>query len=193
MIYSVSGTLTLKRENLIVVEAGGVGYKLFVAENVAQSLPSIGSQVKVFSYLNLKQDGLDLYGFAGEAELRLFERLISVSGVGPKSALGILSVAKIDQLVAAINGGKVELMTRASGVGKKTAERVVLELKGKLSIEGPESKQALSLMESDVELEETLASLGYSRQQAKIAISKIDPATSGFNDRLKEALKKAKN
>lgn len=192
MIYSVSGILSLKRENLIVVEAGGVGYKLFVAENVAQSLPSIGSQVKVFSYLNLKQDGLDLYGFASEAELRLFERLISVNGVGPKSALGILSVAKIDQLVAAINGGKVELLTRASGVGKKTAERVVLDLKGKLSIEGPESRQALSLMESDVELEETLASLGYSRQQAKIAISKIDPSVSGFKDRLKEALKKAK-
>ena len=127
MIYSLSGTLVLKRENLIVVEAGGVGYKLFVAENVAQGLPSIGSQVKVFYYLNLKQDGLELYGFASEAELRLFEKLISVNGVGPKSALGILSVSKIDQLVAAINGGKVELLTRASGVGKKTADVVTVK------------------------------------------------------------------
>jgi Holliday junction DNA helicase RuvA len=190
MIYSISGKLIAKKEGFIAVEASGVSFKIFIPAMVMQNLPSIGGEIKIFCYLYLRQDGLELYGFLGEQELNLFEKLNSVSGVGPKSALGILSVAKSDQLIAAINEGKVDLLTRASGIGKKTAERIVLELKGKLNIEAPE--KLLTLMESDVELEETLISLGYTKQEAKSAISKINPKITGFKERLKEALKGAR-
>ena len=134
MIYSIYGTLALKKENYAVVEAGGIGFKIFMPKSIVANLPDAGASVKIFSYLNVKQDGMDLYGFLSPKELELFERLISVSGVGPKSALGIMGVAAADQIAAAINEGKSELLTRVSGVGKKTAERVVLELKGKLSL-----------------------------------------------------------
>ncbi len=181
-----------KKENFVAVEAGGVGYKIFMAKNAVAALPAMGAQLRLFTYLQHRDDAMTLYGFLSEKELELFEKLISVSGVGPKSAMGIMGVAGADQIVAAVNEGKAELLTRVSGVGKKTAERVVLELKGKLVLSGGISEQTLTLMESDVELEETLTALGFSRAQAKAAISKIDPAVKGFKERLKEALKKSK-
>lgn len=187
MLYSLFGKLVSKKENFIVIETFGIGFKIFISANVLKNLPPAGESLKVFVYLYLRQDGFELYGFLNEKELFLFEKLNSISGIGPKSAMGILSIAPLEQLTAAINEGKTELLTRASGIGKKTAERTILELKGKLSSES--QAQIISLMESDVELEETLTSLGYSRSQAKNAISKIDPKYTSFKDRIKEALK----
>lgn len=194
MIYSLSGKLVGKKENFVVLESGGIGFKVFLSQRAAQSLAQTGSNIKIFcSLFSRENEPFELFGFLTEQELYLFEKLNTVNGIGPKTAMAILGVAPIDQLVAAINIGKTDLLTKASGIGKKTAERVVLDLKGKLdSGTVQQSSQTLQLMESDVELEETLLSLGYSRQQAKSAISKINPATSGFKDRLKEALKKAK-
>ncbi len=188
MIYSISGKLLLKRESFAVLETGGVSFKVFTSAGVLAALPEIGREVKLFTYLHVRENLLELYGFEDLKALDLFERLNNINGIGPKSALGILGVAKIDQLVAAINEGRTELLTRASGVGKKTAERVILELKGKLTLLS--APQTLSLMESDLDLEETLVSLGYSKAQAKAAISKIDSKITNFKDRLKEALKK---
>jgi Holliday junction DNA helicase RuvA len=190
MLYGISGKLVVKKENFIVIEAGNIGFKLFMAGNALRKLPSIGENLKVFAFLYLRQDGFELYGFLNEKELFLFEKLNSISGIGPKSAIGILSVAPYEQLIAAINEGKADLLTRASGIGKKTAERIVLELKGKLGAEG--QAEIISLMESDIELEEALVGLGYSRQEAKNAISKIDPKFKSLKDRLREALKYAK-
>jgi len=195
MIYSLSGSLVQKRANFAVIEVGGVGFKVFMSPNALQSLPHPGEQIKIFSTLYSREDSeFELYGFINENELYVFEKLTSVSGVGPKTALGVLSVAKIDQLAAAINEGKSDLLTKVSGIGKKTAERIVLELKGRLEIVSDKraAAQELGLMESDIELEETLTSLGYTRQQAKKAISQIDSNTEGFKERLKEALKNAK-
>ncbi len=190
MIYSVSGKLVLKREAFAVLEMGGIAFKIYTSAGVLAHLPETGADVKLYTYLHVREDALELYGFEDPKALDLFERLNGISGIGPKSALGILGVAKVDQLVAAINEGRTELLTRASGVGKKTAERVILELKGKLTLLS--APQTLSLMESDLDLEETLISLGYSKAQAKAAISKIDPKITNFKDRLKEAFKKAK-
>lgn len=190
MLYSISGKLASKKENFIVLESFGIGFKIFIPGNIFKNLPAVGENLKVFVYLYLRQDGFELYGFLNEKELFLFEKLNSISGIGPKSAIGILGVAPLEQLTAAINEGKVDLLTRASGIGKKTAERIILELKGRLGVE--DQAQIISLMESDVELEETLVSLGYSRSQAKNAISKIEPKYTTFKDRLKEALKKTK-
>src|SRR3989344_1580980 len=190
MIYSISGKLTEKREKYVVVDVMGIGFRVYISENQMSRLPSLGDPIKLFSYLHVREYALELYGFLTEPELTFFEKLNSISGIGPKSALNILSVAPIERLIAAINEGKADLLTKASGIGKKTAERIILELKGKIEMKN--AKQMIGLMESDVEIEETLISLGYSRAEAKNAVSKIDPTMQGFKDRLKAALRKAK-
>ena len=187
MLYSIFGKLISKKENFIVLETSGLGLKVFIPASAFGRLPATGENLKLFTYLYFRQDGFELYGFPGEKDLFLFEKLNSITGIGPKSAMGILSIAPIEQLTAAINEGKVDLLTRASGIGKKTADRIILELKGKLDTES--KREIIGLMESDVELEETLISLGYNRSQAKNAISGIDPKYASFKDRIKEALK----
>lgn len=193
MIHSLSGKIVGRRENYVILETGGIGFKINLSVRAAQTLPQIGSNIKVFcSLYNRENEPFELFGFLTEQELYLFEKLNTVSGIGPKTAMAILGVSPIDQLMAAINQGKTDLLTRAGGVGKKTAERIIIDLRGKLEETG-DTTQVLGLMESDLELEETLMSLGYNRQQAKAAIAKIDPKVSGFKERLKEALKKAKS
>jgi len=190
MIYSISGELKKKQEGFVVVETGGVGYRIQAPLAVLSRLPEIGSEVILLTHHHVREDASDLYGFLTETELLLFESLISISGVGPRSAMGIMSVAGTEELVAAINEGRVDLLTKSSGVGKKTAERVVLELKGKLTF--ADTSVTISGLEKDLELEETLVGLGYSKQQAKAAIGKIDPQIADFNERLKAVLKEYK-
>jgi holliday junction DNA helicase RuvA len=190
MIQSISGNLKAKHVGYIVIDVSGVGLKIATSNSVFDNLPNIGENLSIFTYLHVREDSLELYGFSDGKELDLFENLIGISGVGPKSALGILSITTTDRLVAAIKGGKADLITKVSGIGKKTAARIVLELKDKLKTSG--SPHLVSLMESDVELEETLVSLGYTKVQAKEAIEKINPDTKGFKNRLKEALKSSK-
>ncbi len=190
MIQTLSGVLASKRDQSVVIEVGGVGFKVMVAKNVMSKLPAIGEVVKLFTYLHVREDILALFGFLNENELALFEQLNTISGIGPKSALGIMGIASVDQIAAAINEGKTELLTRVSGIGKKTAERVVLELKGKVVMLG--SGAYVEQMESDADLEEALVSLGYSKQQARAAIAKIDPKTEGLSARLKDALRTIK-
>lgn len=194
MLHSIAGKLIGRRDNYAIIEAAGIGFKVLLSQRAAQSLPQNGSDIKLFCALYSRESApFELFGFLDENELYMFEKLNTVNGVGPKTALSVLGVAPMDQLIAAINAGKSELLTKASGIGKKTAERVVLDLKGKLDAGSKESSaQSLNLMESDVELEETLNSLGYSRAQAKAAIAKIDSSVKGFKERLKEALKKTK-
>jgi len=190
MIYSVSGVVKAKLQTAVIVEAHGVGYRVFVPQFVYDGLPLIGEAVSLFCHFHVREDSQDLYGFSSDSELSLFESLISVNGIGPKSALNIMNVAPFDQVVAAINEGRADLLSKASGVGKKTAERVCLELKGKLSF--ADSSSVLAGMDSDTELEETLVSLGYSKAQARAAIAKLDPALTTLNERLKAVLREYK-
>ncbi len=189
MFYSIKGVLKGRKTNFAVIELQNMSFRVFLSPSTLAALPEVGTTISLFASLYWREDtGPELYGFMSEGELELFERLKSISGIGPKSALAILSIAKLDQLIAAINEGRTELLTHASGVGKKTAERIVLELKGKLEMGG--SAQLLTLMESDVELEETLLGLGYSRVDARKAIGNIPSEVKGFKERLKAALKK---
>jgi holliday junction DNA helicase RuvA len=190
MIYSVEGILEVKREAFIVVNIGDISLRITPTAGVIAALPEVGQRVKLFTHLHVREDILALYGFANVQEMDLFQNLTSISGVGPKSAIGILNVSKVDQLIAAINEGRTELITRVSGVGKKTAERIVLELKGKLA--SLTTQQTLTLMESDLELVETLVGLGYTKADAKKIVEKINPKITGFKERLKAALKKPK-
>jgi len=190
MIHSVSGILTARAADYVVIDVSGVGLKIYPSRVLSARLPAINGEIKVSAFLYVRENALELYGFDSEAELYLFEKLNEVSGIGPKSALGILGITSPDRLIAAIQTGKADLLTKVSGIGRKTAERVVLELRDKLKNEP--APELLTLMESDVELEETLVGLGYTKRQAEDAIRKINPATIGFKDRLKEVLKKAK-
>jgi Holliday junction DNA helicase RuvA len=187
MLYSVEGKLTMKSDRFVVVETGGLGLKLFMCGKSVAALPAQGAHVKIFSYLNVKEDGMDLYGFNSEEERFYFELLISVSGVGPKSALSILDVASIDELSAAIKEDRPDLLTRASGIGQKTAERIIIELRTK--VQSAQSGLMVEKMETDADLLEALSSLGYRREEARLALRKVDASVTGIEARLKESLK----
>ena len=191
MIYSIKGKLAEKHNNFFVVEISGIGFQIKSSFNVLKTLSQIGSEVNVFTYLHVREDALELYGFLDKEELNFFEMLIGISGIGPKSALGIMGVEKVEKLKAAISEGRAELLTKASGVGKKTAERVVLELRGKLSQEG--SGKIAGLMETDLDIVEALANLGYTKFQAKEALAKVDSKIVRMEERIKEALKLLKS
>lgn len=187
MIYSISGKLVLKSDRFAVVEAAGLGLKIFTNQRMLAELPQMGVGVKFFTHLHVREDALELYGFLTEAELGFFELLISVSGVGPKSALSVLEIDKLEKLTSAIKEGRPDLLTRASGVGRKTAERIILELKSKVRAE--KSELTVGKMEADADLVETLVGLGYRRDQARAALTKVDEKIVNLEDRLKAALK----
>lgn len=188
MIDNVFGRLAFKKEGVVVIETGGLGLRLFVSERTAGALPAApGAEVKLFSHLHVKEDALDLYGFITREELDFFELLISVSGVGPKSALAMLDVGSLPELLAAIKENRPDLLTRAPGIGRKTAERVILELKSKVQVAS--SGAVVEKMQTDSDLIEALVSLGYRRDEARSALGKVDSAVAGTEDRLKAALK----
>ena len=186
MLYSVSGKLALKSDRFAVIEAGGLGLKISMSVRTLAALPAVGGEVKVFTYLHMREDGLELYGFLSEKDLVFFEMLISVSGVGPRSALAILDVAKLDELAAAIKEGRPDLLTRASGIGRKTAERIIVELRTK--VQSAKSGLVVEKMEDDADIVEALTNLGYRREEARAALAKVDQKIRGTEERLKAAL-----
>ncbi|MBI4992384.1 MAG: Holliday junction branch migration protein RuvA [Candidatus Harrisonbacteria bacterium] len=191
MIYSLKGALLEKHGSWFVVEIGGMAFLVKSSFNVVKSLPQIGQIVNVYTYLHVREDALELYGFLDKEELNLFEKLISISGIGPKSAMGILGVEKADKLRAAIIEGRSELLTKASGVGKKTADRIILELRNKLAQEG--TGKIVGIMEADHDIVEALSNLGYTKSQAKDALAKINPGVVKMEERIKEVLRLLKN
>lgn len=186
MLYSVAGKLALKSDHFAVVAAGGFGIKLFASKETLKALPAAGTDVKLFTHLYVREDALDLYGFFSPEELDFFEMLISVSGVGPKSALSIMDIAPLAELSAAIKEGRPDLLTRASGIGRKTAERVIVELRGKVA--STRSGLVIEKMEGDADIVEALTGLGYRREEARTALAKVDPKVHDMEARLKAAL-----
>jgi len=191
MIYTISGPIEEKSTKTVVVRAGAFGIRVFTPISSEVKLPKIGDNVSFYTYLHVRDGGIDLYGFLEKEELVFFEALLSVSGIGPKSALGILSVAPLSNLQAAVSRGEAEILRQSSGIGKKTAERIVLELKDKVFATDDES--TVEIMQSDKDVLDALVNLGYGRSQSKDVISKIDPTLTNISDRLRDALKKIKN
>lgn len=188
MLYALEGKLAAKKPGYAVVDIGSIWFKVFVSAGTLESLPPPGKEVKLFCFLYSREDGLDLYGFLNERELGFFELLNTISGIGPKSALSILSVAKVEELLAAIKEGRADLLSKASGIGKKTAERIILELRNKVDF--GESASVLKDMETDENVIEALIAVGYSRDKAKAALSKIDIAANKTSaERFRAALK----
>ncbi len=182
MLSFLRGTILAKTEDYLIVDVHDIGYQVFVTS--AQRLEAVTSQpIEVYLYQVVREDASDLYGFKKLEELQLFEKLLSVSGVGPKSALAIIGLAPADAIRQAIERGEVDVLTKVSGIGRKTAERIVLELRGKL----PED---LGAADSGLAAEiEALVSLGYSATQARDALRSVDPSITDSGERIKAALK----
>lgn len=185
MLYNIRGKLTVSDVNFIVVECGGVGFKCFTTLNTVKNIGRTGDEVNVFTYLAVREDAMDLYGFATLDELNAFKLLISVSGIGPKAAAAILSELAPDRLAVCIASGDAKAITKAQGVGKKTAERVVLELKDKMgSIAVGDTSDVVSSVASvgessnSAEAVEALVALGYSQSDAAVVVGSMDKSLS---------------
>ena len=190
MYYYIKGELVLKQENFAVVDNGGVGYKIYTS-GLSLSGVSVGDEVTFYTYLYVREDIFDVYGFTKNDELTMFLHLLSVSGVGPKAALAILSTLTPNQLVLAVMTNDAKALTKANGVGAKMAQRVILELSGKLKnseiLPDESIPQEVTLDTSAVEAVSALTVLGYSQAEAKKAVSKVDP-TLGVEEIVRKAL-----
>jgi len=182
MIGYIRGKIVFQDLKLVVVDVGGVGYKIYTTH---ASLDTT-KEVAFFTYLAVRETALDLYGFATKAELYFFELLLTVSGIGPKSAMAILSVASLDTLSYAINTNDAGHLTKVSGVGKKNAEKIVLELKGK----APQVASGHTIHAEDDDALEALKSLGYSEKDSREALKKENGATT--QEKIRSALKNLK-
>lgn len=188
MIAFLEGTIELKGEKFAVVNVGGVGYKVFVGKETRAKMPEKGGGVKCWTHQYAREDSVELYGFLHYGELELFEILIGISGIGPKGALGILGIAPADTLKKAIAAGDTSYLTRVSGIGRKTAEKIVLELRDKMSGTGitPEAPE----LKDEADALEALVSLGYSPREAREALGRVGQEITGTQRRVSEALKK---
>ncbi len=180
MIAHLRGKLLAKHPNQAIVETGGVGYDVTISVPTFSDLPAIGGEVTLHIHTHVREDLIALYGFLRPAEKRLFEKLITVSGIGPKLAITILSGMAADEMVSAIRGNDVARLTRIPGIGKKTAERRVLELRDKLPSEGVAESPAMpavSAVEEDVL--SALMNLGYQRAAAERALASVEKNGKG--------------
>jgi holliday junction DNA helicase RuvA len=189
MIAHLRGRLLSKHPNQAVIEAGGVGYDLTISIPTFTELPNAGGEVALHVHTHVREDALALFGFLRSEEKKLFERLISVSGIGPKLAITILSGMSTEFMVAAIRGNDVAQLTKIPGIGKKTAERMVLELRDKLDAFGAAPAAAkVTPVEEDVL--SALVNLGYQRPAAEKAVSKAMEGSSAkpFDQLFREAM-----
>ena len=197
MFYHIEGTVTDILNMLAVVDCGGVGYALNTTNNTLAGL-KLGQKAKLYTYLNVREDCFDLYGFLTLSEKRCFELLISVSGVGPKAALSILSSSTPDALAMAILTGDEKALTVAPGIGKKIAQRVILELKDKMSKQSPEFASGSAILSGTpaaggskaADAAAALAGLGYSSSEISAALKGIDAESLPVDAIVKQALRK---
>ena len=198
MYYYLKGELTVREANTCVVECGGVGYKLTVSLITSEALASkLSSEVKIYTYLSVREDGVELFGFGSDEERTAFNMLTAVSGVGPKAAMNILSIMTPERLAIAICSEDIKSISKAQNVGSKTAARIVLELKDKIAKENvissvssvPSAASAVAPRGNMSEAAEALMALGYDKNTVLASIRDIDP-TKDTGEIIKFALKK---
>ena len=191
MISYLTGKILNKGANFVVMLVNGVGYKVFMEPSRCIGL-EIGNELELYTHQHVREDMLDLYGFKSMEELEMFEMLLTISGIGPKSALGVISIASIADIKDSIARGDSSLLVKVSGIGKKTAERVVLELRDKvdhISISTFGASDGLQNSASSDEMDALMA-LGYSMQQARDALRVVDPGITDSGERIRAALRK---
>lgn len=205
MIAYIKGEIADITEDNLVVETGGIGYNVKISTGTAGLLPGIGEEIKIYTYTCVREDAFSLYGFLTKDDLEIFRKLITVNGIGPKGGLAILSVMTADDLRFAIISGDAKAISKAPGIGNKTAERVILDLRDKVSVEDSFRNRGLTLEEGTLggrntgngltlarnEAAEALTALGYSASEALKAVKQVE-ITDGMDaeEILKQALKK---
>ena len=186
MIASLQGRSTAKGDNYVVIDVSGVGFKVFVPPSLLDRLSGIGQELNLFTHLHVRENELSLYGFGTPDELALFEMLLRVSGIGPKVALKIVSIVSVEALREAIARGDAAMLTRVPGVGKKTAERVMMDLKDKLGVAGLVLHPGLTHV--DAEVISALTSLGYSIAEAQAALRSLPSEDLALEEKIRLVL-----
>lgn len=200
MISYVRGELASIEEDKAIIDVGGVGYGVYMPQQSLSLLPATGSEVKLYTYLNVKEDAMQLFGFLTRDDLEIFRLVIGVSGIGPKGGLNILSCMNPDELRFAIMSGDAKAISAAPGIGKKTAEKLIVELKDKVDIEDmlehaahgkEDGASVMPSADSDMQAEavQALVALGYGSAESLRAVKKVSPECETVEDILKEALK----
>lgn len=196
MISYIKGTLVHRGESYIVLETGGIGYQIFVSAGFLSKMPETGKEMKIFTYMSVKEDGISLFGFSSKEEQEMFLKLLTVGGVGPKGALGFLSQLSPQEIVMAVLSGDEKTLSKAPGVGRKTAQRVILELKDKcttedgIAISMEAAEEAGAVGGARFEAIEAMTALGYSRSEAAKVVGQVAAEGMTIEDILKAALKK---
>jgi Holliday junction DNA helicase RuvA len=187
MIAYLEGTVIYSNDKFIILNTGNVGYKVNITSDTLLSCKT-QEQVSLFIYTAVRENSIDLFGFKNAEELSFFELLLDVSGIGPRSALAIIALAPIDTIKKAIATGDIGYLNKVSGIGKKTAEKIIIELRDKLK-NYKESSNTPSTLREEGDLLEALKSLGYSQNEARDALKKVPSSIEGTNARIKEALR----
>jgi holliday junction DNA helicase RuvA len=189
MIAYLRGTLLIRDDPYIVIEAHGVGYKVFLPSSVLSKLPEISNEFQLFTYTHVREDILELYGFEKYKDLKLFEMLISVSGVGPKTAIGVFSIGSSADIKNAIVNGDVAFFTSVPRLGKKNAQKLIIELKNKFGAGSADLVLDDLAGEDSIELIAALKVFGYSSQEAHRALQEVDSQGGSLEEKVKRALK----
>lgn len=198
MLAYIKGILEIKTKGYIVVEAGGLGYKIFMPESTIANTGNIGDKVQIYTFMKVREDDVSLYGFLTNEELRMFELLLSVSGIGAKGALGILSNITPSQFALAVISNDVAILKKVPGIGPKTAQRAILELKDKLKkeqeisiAEGEETSNIEQVIKEDEKVSEAISALqvlGYSKREIVEALQAIEVTSLSVEDIIKKGL-----
>jgi Holliday junction DNA helicase RuvA len=188
LIGRLSGRLAAKSPPQVLLDVNGVGYELDVPMSTFYNLPALGEPAQLLTHLVVREDAQLLYGFLTEAERATFRELVKISGVGPRTALAILSGLSVAELAAAVSRQDSARLVKVPGIGKKTAERLLLELKGKLGADLPLPAGATALSDAQADITQALQALGYNEREAQAAIKAL-PADIGVSDGIKQALK----
>lgn len=198
MLAYIKGILEIKTKGYIVVEAGGLGYKIFMPESTIANTGNIGDKVQIYTFMRVREDDVSLYGFLTNEELRIFELLLSVSGIGAKGALGILSNITPSQFALAVISNDVAILKKVPGIGPKTAQRAILELKDKLKkeqeisiAEGEETSNIEQIVKEDEKVSEAISALqvlGYSKREIVEALQAIEVTSLSVEDIIKKGL-----
>ena len=181
MFYSLTGKLVHMEPGVVAIECGGVAFKCFTSMNTQKNMPRIGETATVYTHLNVREDALDLYGFSTKSELNCYKMLTTISGVGPKAALSILSEMTPEGVAMAAASGDSKKFTKASGVGPKLAQRIVLELKDrvkKMELTGTDDAGIVSASQNAEQAVQALIVLGYTQSEAAQAVAKLDGSLS---------------
>lgn len=194
MYAYIKGILDTKTNSYVIIEAGGIGYKIFMSLKSIESLGEVGNTVKVYTHYYVREDNISLYGFTSNEELRMFELLLSVSGIGAKSAIAMLSEISPSSFALAVISNDVSKLVKIPGIGNKTAARIILELKDKLKTEeaisaSEEIEVAIKEDSKNGEVIAALQVLGYTRKEIDKVLEKIDMDSIGIEDAIKQALK----